>query len=212
MFVWGGGRKKRIPFPKWTQDHVEFAGKLVEDLKHISSLQGKFTFTPAASRAFEEHYNSRPEPEEEYEDERLRGYASRKDIHTLKLAMAMSIAESDSLEITDLHIEAAIEGLNFIDSILPNVFSSMGTSATVDDLQRILRQVEVETKRYGYCAYPSIVRRNYHNLNSSEVDVVIRTLVEGGAISEEYRQLGGRMTRCYVLKDPNFVLALGRRS
>ena len=207
IFVWGGGRRKKAPIPVWDEGHTMLEAQLIHDLKEISKVSGVFQFSPGGLRLYKQHYLARPEPEEEYEDERLRGYSSRKDIHTLKLAMVLSLADNDSLVITEREMAGAIEAINWLDQGLPNVFSGVGSSATAEDVSRIFREIDVDTRKFGYATHQVIVRKNYHYLNAQEVGIVIKTLVEGGAISEEFRTDpgSGRFTRCYRAIDNNFL-------
>jgi hypothetical protein len=180
---------------------------LIHDLKEISKCRGTFEFSDGGMRLYKQHYLDRPEPEEEYEDERLRGYSSRKDIHTLKLAMVLSLADNDSLVITEREMAAAIEAITWLDQGLPNVFSGVGNSATAEDVARIFREVDNATRKFGSISHQAIVRQNYHYLNAQECDIVIRTLIEGGAISEQFitDQKTGRFIKSYKSIDSNFI-------
>ena len=105
----------RVPVPPFDEGHLMLERNLLHDLKEISSLSGQFHFTPEGLEYYQHYYNSRLEPEEEYEDERLRGYSSRKDVHVLKLAMVLSMSDGDSMELNPYYLGSAIEGLNFLD-------------------------------------------------------------------------------------------------
>lgn len=207
IFVWGGGRRKKAPIPVWDEGHTMLEENLVHDLKEISTCSGTFQFSEGGLRLYTENYLSRLEPEEEYEDERLRGYSSRKDIHTLKLAMVLSLADSNSLVITEREMAGAIEAINWLDQGLPNVFSGVGSSATAEDVARIFREIDNDTRKYGYATHQNIIRKNYHYLNAQECEVVLRTLIEGGAIAEKFTVSGdgGKFVRSYVSIDSNFI-------
>lgn len=207
IFVWGGGRRKKAPIPVWDEGHTMLERNLIHDLKEISTITGEFSFSTGGLRLYTQNYNDRLEPEEEYEDERLRGYSSRKDVHTLKLAMVLAMAESNQLIITEREMAGAIEAISWLDQGLPNVFSGHGTSATAEDAARIFREIDVATRKSGFAYHQEIVRKNYHYLNVQEVDVVIKTLIEGGAISEEFKtdQRTGRFVKCYKSIDETFL-------
>jgi hypothetical protein len=199
IFVWGGRRRKRVPIPDYDEGHKMLERNLVHDLKEISKLSGEFHFSQAALRLYKRHYNERPEPEDEYEDERLRGYSSRKDVHLLKLAMVLSLADNDSLELSERDISGAIEGINWLDQGFPSVFAGVGRSAAAEDCSRIYREVDLDTRKFGFATYSNIIRKNYNNLNSQEVDLVLKTLLEGGAIVEAYKKdTKGRFVRTFV--------------
>jgi len=207
IFVWGGGRRRRAPIPVWDEGHTMLERNLVHDLKEISNLKGQFTFSHGGLKLYKQHYLDRPEPEEEYEDERLRGYASRKDIHTLKLAMALSLADRDTMDITERDMAGAIDAINWLDQGLPNVFSGHGSSATAEDVARIFREIDSDCRRYGYSSHTSIAQKNYHYLNSQELSIVIATLVDGGAIEEVVSKdpKTQRPGKFYRIVDKNFL-------
>lgn len=80
---------------------------LIEDLKHISKLKGKFTWDKKAETWFCNwiaHHNT-----EKIDNELLAGIHSRKPIYLVKIAMLLSIAESDSLMIKDKHLVKALK-------------------------------------------------------------------------------------------------------
>ena len=180
---------------------------LVEDLKKISTLRGIFSFDESGLRLYKNHYMDRPEPEEEYEDERLRGYASRKDVHTLKLAMVLSLADKDDLIITERDMAGAIDAIKWLDQGLPNVFASHGSSASVEDAVRIFRQIESGTRRSGSIRHKELIKRNYYYLNAPEFEIVIRTLLEAEAIEEKVARdsVSGKVEKFYIAIDANFL-------
>ena len=205
LFVWASGRRKRVPIPHWGQEYEMLLNNLVADLKHISSLQGKFQFSSDGLKAYTSHYMNHPEPEDEFEDERLRNYASRKDVHMLKLAQILSLAANDSLIIGEREIKTSIEALEWLDKGLPAVFAGHGSSTTSEDVVRIFKQIANATLRIGFVTHAEIVKRNYYSLGSHELSLVLQTLIEGGAIEEVIIPADGRMTKVYKCIDQSFV-------
>lgn len=207
IFVWGGGRRKRVPNPEWSVGQGMLEKELIHDLKEVSKVRGLFQFTRGSLDIYQKHYMGRPEPEDEFEDERLRGYSSRKDIHTLKLAMVLSLADKDELIITEQDMAGAIESIKWLDTGLPSVFSSHGASATVEDVTRIFRQIEVATKRVGYATHSELVRRNYTAIGYQDFGVVIETLKEAGAIEEILtpNAITRKLEKHYRVIDPDFI-------
>lgn len=207
IFVWASQRRKRVPIPSWGSEHTMLQGNLVNDLKHIMTLHGSFTFSPAGLQVYKEYYMGHPEPEEAFEDERLRAYAARKDVHMLKLAMCLSLADKDELILTEREISGAIESFNWLDQGLPAVFASQGRSASSEDVIRVYRQIESATKRIGWITHGDLVKRNYNQLSSTELEVVIKTLQDAGAVTEVVSALPGSRvaTRNHKCLDFNFI-------
>jgi len=183
-FVWGPGRRKRVPVPEWGPGQDFMKKSLIEDLSHIAELEGKFRFSQEGRTTYDKYYMSRPEAEEEFEDERLRGYSSRKDIYLIKLGMILSLARNDSLILEKEDMDGAAEVLNWMDQGLPNVFAAIGRSAISEDVVRVLKQIEQATLKLGFATHSEILKRNYHQLNASEFAIVIETLRQSDAIEE----------------------------
>jgi hypothetical protein len=207
LFVWAPSRRKRVPIPTWGIEYEALANSLVADLKHISSLRGVFQFSDTGLRLYRQHYMEHPEPEDEFEDERLRNYAARKDIHMLKVAQILSVADRDDLIITEVEIKGAIDALNWLDQGLPSVFAGHGGATTSEDVVRIFRQVDLSTNRIGFITYAELVKRNYYNLNHMDLNGVLSTLIDGGGIEEVIvpDKASGKMIKVFRCIDATFI-------
>ena len=205
MFVWASNRRKKIPIP--TAMNKEMEANLIHDLKEISSLRGAFQFDNAGAESFKKHYISRLEPEDEFIDERLRGYSSRKDTHIIKLAIILSLATKDELTITEKDVAGAIDAIKWLDQGLNSVFAGHGTSMTAEDTVRVFRQIEYAFKRFGYASQSELTKRNYYYLNAQELDGVVNTLLQADAIGETVGRnpRTGRTDRMFTVKDSNFL-------
>ena len=182
LFIWAGGRRKRVPIPPWGVEYESLKKLLIKDLASIGNLRGTFRFTPGGFDAYQKYYLSAPEPEDEFEDERLRGYASRKSVHLLKLAMVLSVADRDDLEITPKEIEGGLDALKWMESGLPSVFAGHGGAATSQDVVRVFQQIL--HARNGVISQQELTKRNYSHLSSTELGMVLETLKQGGGILE----------------------------
>lgn len=207
LFVWGSGRRQRIPIPTWSTGHEMLQKNLIADLKHIGNLKGTFQFSADGFKAYKKYYMEHPEPEEEYDDERLRGYGSRKDIHILKLAQVHSLADKDPLIITEVDIAKAIEAVVWLDEGLPNVFAGHGTATNSQDVIRVFRQIEAATSRFGYVSYPELLKRNYSYCNAQEFASVLETLLQSNAITETVAKdpKSGKIAKIFRVEDANFI-------
>jgi len=207
LFVWGSGRRQRVPIPTWSTGHEMLQKNLVADLKHIGNLKGTFQFSDDGFKAYKKFYMEHPEPEEEYDDERLRGYGSRKDIHILKLAQIHSLADKDPLIITEVDIAKAIEAVVWLDEGLPNVFAGHGTATNSQDVIRVFRQIEAATARFGYVSYPELLKRNYSYCNAQEFASVLDTLMQSNAVTETIAKdpKTGKIAKIFRIEDPNFI-------
>ena len=205
LFVWAGGRRKKVPIPNWGVEHEAIKRNLIHDLREIGKVKGIFKFSPEGLNQYKRYYLGRPEPEDEFEDERLRGYAARKDIHTLKLAQILSLSDGDSLTITEREIEGAIAAMNWLDLGLANIFAGHGKSASSEDVVRVFKQIQNGMKGLGYITHAELTKRNYYNLNPTEFGLVLQTLKDGEAIEENVISVAGKMLKTYRVIDKDFI-------
>ena len=207
LFVWANSRRKRVPIPNWGVEYDTLSTTLVNDLKHISSIHGVFRFSDAGLNLYSQHYMEHPEPEDEFEDERLRNYAARKDIHMLKVAQLLSVADRDDLIISEVEIKGAIEALKWLDAGLPSVFAGHGGATTSEDVVRLFKQIDNATQRLGFITHQELVKRNYYNLNGGDMSGVITTLIDGGAIEEIITpdKITGKLLKVYRCIDQSFI-------
>lgn len=205
LFIWAAGRRQRVPLPTFDAATTLLEVSLVKDLQHIATLKGTFEFTARGFEAYRNHYLSRPEPEEEFQDERLRGYASRKDMHLLKLAMALSVADRDDLKIDAGEITAAIDAFRWLDEGLSAVFSGQGASANSMDVVRIYEQIQKASRKDGWLNFGEIVKRNYNNMTREAIISTLCTLMDSNTIKERLSNIGGNYVKSYQVLDHDFV-------
>jgi len=205
LFIWASQRKQRVPYPEFDAGTKMLEVNLVKDLQHISELRGTFSFTTRGFDTYRSHYLSRPDPEEEFEDERLRGYASRKDMHLLKLAMALSVADRDDLTISEKEIEAAIEAFRWLDEGLAHVFAGQGSSTQSLDVVRVYEQIQKASRGNGKISFGDLMKRNYNYMSHEGLMAVLVILIDSNAIKEETKNLGGAFTRWYRVTMDDFL-------
>ena len=207
LFVWAPSRRKRVPIPEWGVEYEALAKCLVEDLKSISTVKGVFKFTAEGLSRYRDHYYSHPEPEDEFEDERLRNYAARKDIHMLKIAQLLSLADRSDLTIGEKEINGAIDALLWLDKGLPQVFAGHGGATTSEDVVRIFKQIALATQRTGFISHRELVKRNYYHIEPQLLAMVLQTLSDAGAIEEVITPspADGKLIKVYRCIDSNFI-------
>ena len=184
IFVWGKGRRKKVPIPTWGPEYEMLQNNLVADLKTIMTIRGQFEFSPDGWECYRQFYMNQPEPEEEFQDEKLRGYASRKATHILKLAMIVSLSDKNELVLTQTDIQSAIDGIKWMEEGLGDVFAGHGRQANSQDVVRVWRQIETGSKAVGYVSHSELMRRNFHNLSAHDLASVLETLKQAKSIED----------------------------
>lgn len=153
VFVYADRKQNFVAYP---DEHVSAdfearAQALRSDLEHISvNLVGPATLTEGArawGRAWYERMWSTNN--ERIDDERLDGYLARKQTHMHKLALILSVSESDDLVIREDHLVLADKMLESTEHDLDKVFSRIGRSEESLQAERFINFI----KRFGRVSY-----------------------------------------------------------
>ena len=148
--------KERLINPRPAKTDDLLGAALVSDLRHISRIAGQFTWTPAGEAAYDAYYKSLYDNVPE--DHRIEGYHWRKKIHILKVAMLLSLAESDSLVLDRRDIDAAVQILHRIEHNMARVFRSVGKYEYTTDVERVGAYVH----NHGHVLLEDVYRKFYH--------------------------------------------------
>lgn len=159
--------------PKMSDDQKKLKQNLAHDLAHIAGLEGKFSYaTPDDFEFYREWYE---DPRRLVnKDSRLRGYYECKADHVRKVAMLLSLAESDALKLNQSNIETAINLLEELESGMMKALSSIGKNPFNTDIDRIVEQVIT----IGKIHYKKLFNMNVHALEKHQFDAVLTTLAE----------------------------------
>ena len=166
VFVYADQKAKFVAYPglRVPRDLKQLEAKLVEDLTHISMLAGEMRLTPAAlewgESWYHKHYTVRSA---NLDDDRFGGYIARKQTHIHKLAMILSVANGDSLWITDEHLQIADQMVTDLEPDMQFVFSKIGKSDSALYAERLIWFVHSKGKvpyheayRYVHSYFPSM--------------------------------------------------------
>lgn len=190
VFIVKDESRHREAWPALTPEEMTMRDYLVHDLSKIACLNGEFKFTDKAKEIYKYWYDHAVEPE----DMRLRPYFGRKGDHVLKISMIMSVFKSDDLIVTDTHVEEALSSLHHIEEMMPHAFRGVAFSKSSKDTDRVLRQLE---KMGGTAAHSLLLKKNYHYVNGTEFEEVIKTLMASDVI-EAY--MDGKKTYYKIIK------------
>jgi hypothetical protein len=171
------GNHPEIPFTRKSPEKAALEAKLANDLAHISVLNGQFDFEDKAYKWYNDWYLDRSRFPM-LMDNRLQGYYMRKHIHVLKVAMALSLAENDSLLLQERDLTTALALLEEIEVDMKSAFSAVGGNLMVSDMDRILNQIKQEEGM----DYGDILAHNLHALPSKEIDAILQNLVDMGEV------------------------------
>ena len=190
----GGGFTSRVIFVV-EQDvrHKVFRYELTEeeralgediraDLGHVALARGPFSMTEGAAElcaAWYEQVDNNPL----LKDRRFTGYITRKHMHLLKVAMLISLCESNALVIKEDHIARA---LDYLDAIEPSMVQAFGYAGR-SELAPAIGLIKEYIKMSGSISRPHLLKATALDVAPQNFDIVITTLINTGDISVDSR-------------------------
>ena len=173
LFVYSDEIAAKHPFPQKTEEQEKIREKLVCDLTHIATLAGNVTFSDSGLARYTEWYMD-PSRLVPIRDPRVGPFYTRKPTHVEKVAMLLSLVESDDLLIHDRHIEAALQLVTSLEPGMKKALTSVGRNEFATDLERIAEQIKDSPNRR--MATRDLVRANISMLTKQQLDAIIEQL------------------------------------
>lgn len=175
--------------------------QLVDDLKHISELNGQMSLTPSASALCEHWYDETQRKIEAYQQspsyDNWTGYfLARKYGHMRKLSMVLSISQSDSLSIEESHVKTAIQRIEDVERDILAVFRPTAvTTALALNEQAVLERIVQETSAAGRLSKALAIRRALHFVDSTTAAKIIDNAISRGVFVPEQDKGSGTWLR-----------------
>lgn len=199
IFVYAEKKRKLVAYPKavFPQDFYQRRENLIHDLNSIASLTGEFTMNEEAyawgQEWYEKHHKS---AHEHLASEKFGGYLARKQTHIHKLAMILSVAESNDLVIRPQHLIKANEEVTKLEHQMPKIFGQMNkekeTSLAADVLAKVLKAED------GTIGKTRLYREFMFTFGYDTFEKIIRSLRHAGWVKEV--NSGGTMSIVAIRK------------
>lgn len=185
IFVYVEKEEKMVPFPEFTDAHKHLAQTLLDHLHRLSQIQGKYVLTPDAKEWYAGEYIRFKTSEDGHtlsSNPTLSGYASRRHLHQLKLAMLLAAAESTEMVVKLEHLKVATTMLSGCEKKMPDILN-MVTSSDLGILQR--QFVDLIRKSQGRkIAKSTILRSLGHRISLRELDEIVNSLKAARLVTE----------------------------
>jgi len=175
-FVFAAKKDRKVPWP--TNSHFSRTD-LISSLQRMGQLRGEFSFTIGARALFQGYYES-CEPDE-FDDAASAVYKTSKWANAAKVAMCLSAARNHNMQITEEDFSDAIILIEDVAKDLRIVFRAVGESDLTVAAEKVLRFVEMK----GFAARHEILRYNWRDVSSDDLDKILATLREAGIIGEK---------------------------
>jgi len=202
IFVYADQKRHLVAYPKEVLpvDHAALGDKLVRDLEHISQMRGEYVLSTTA-RAwgevwYEDLYTNRPE---HLTTDRLAGYLARKQTHLHKIAMVMAASESDSLILTDRHLERADEMLKTIEHDMPKVFLRIGQT----EITRVVTDILAITMKFDRISLSALFQKFVTTMSYKDFKEALEGAVGAGLV-----RMQGNGTDVYIIADKKKIMEL----
>ena len=199
IFVYAEQKARMIAYPSRVVDRGDLekqASALVHALTRISELKGEFRLTADAYAWGEQWYTQHYESKHSHLDkDRFGGYLARKQTHIHKLAMVLSAAMGDSMEITAEHLAIAHSMVTDLEPDMAKVFAKIGKTDTAIYAERLLAYVA--TRPAGGCSLMEAYKYIHQYFPSMrDFEDVLAGLVRAGYLLT--KQQSGQMWLQYV--------------
>lgn len=181
IFVYQDSRSKNVPWPTRSPELIQLREAIVKDLTHIhQTVRGRFAVTQEAKDAYCEEYINFSNTSKLFEDPNMSGYAGRRHVLVLKLAMCFSASENDSREITGADMGRAIKALFYAEQSMQKVLSAISQEPCGDLSDQVIHLLHSR----GKIAKHEFVRTFRRKLTISQIEELMRTLSAAGIIRE----------------------------
>jgi hypothetical protein len=170
---------RRNALPLLTESEIKLREKLVDELRRISLLKGKFELNQEAIDIYVDWYDKI----QKSEDNRFDGFVGRKHDHLLRVAIILA-AQNFQTRISGGDIESAILMLDQIEQLLPMAMEHVGASDHKLHIERCVRIL----KTYRRISHSDLMKKNYNYLDAVQLNGVMSTLIEMGWVKRDERK------------------------
>lgn len=197
VFVYWSGERAKIPRPIVTDAQRVAWDRVVEEAKRIQGLKGVFTWEPDAALWYDDWYiNKHKIPK----DPTIAGYFESKHIQLVKIAMLVSASEGNSMTLSKVHLELALDILETNEVNMPQVFAGIGRN----ELNAIASQIMQLLQGEGTMVSEKEIYKTMHReADSSELFKVLTHLVATEQLIKLPRHEGG-LTKYFFTTKENY--------
>lgn len=177
VFVYRADRDRKIAWPKRSQENVDREARIVHDLNEVARMRGVFGVTQEAIDLYTEEYDTFLEGTMSA-NPYLSGYAGRRHITLLKVAMAFSASRHSEREVTKQDIWKAIQALQNAEGGMDTVMRAITSEPTGEICEFIMTMIMTQ----GSIFRAKLVYDTRHRISHRELDVILEGLMQTGYV------------------------------
>jgi hypothetical protein len=204
-FIGGGFSSRIIPVaitseekpPSWPEkppSSIDIESKLVADLGEIGQLSGPFFVTTEAKQFIVKWAKIRHKYQSE--DQRLKGYYSKKEDMVLKLSMILSASLSSDMVVTEQHMEMGIALLAKLEQTMSFAYQGVAWGEQAKYQDKVLQTI----KDAGAIDHSKLLRKYHHCMTGKDLKEIITTLIDEDEILYCIDKVGGKTKVAYSYK------------
>lgn len=192
IFVYVEKPKPPVAITRFSDYKQQLITGLRDRLQVLALMSGEMNPTPEGWSSYEEIYNRFYTTSDFYNNESLSGYASRRGVHLVKLAMIFSLVENTEMTILPRHFEGADLLLTEVEKFLP----SMVRIVTTSDKGSLLKEVKNVIRTNDRIPQSALVGLMSHKCDTQELTSILQTLIVEGSIKQDV--IGGKRYLVYL--------------
>ena len=197
VFVFKDNFDKLIPWPIMSDETKKLGETILHDLCEVAKMRGSFAVEDNARELYENEYRRFMKESDLFEDNNLAGYAGRRHITMLKVAMVISASVKDSRVINYDDMRIALDAMTMVENDMPRVLKAVRSEFVGD----VSEEVITFLKKNGRTYRSTLVKKMAYKLSSQQLDTILSTLLEyrnpKGEMAVTVEKESGRTTYVY---------------
>jgi len=180
IFVYNTQIPSPVARPISTDEKKEVRGIVIKELQRIQTYEGVVSLTPEAWKKYEEIYNEfyTNTPYKMYDNPYLSGYASRRNVHLLKVAMLLAVSKGSPFLVDVEEVTGAEKLLSMSEGFMPMLMNFITSS----EVGRLTYQVLDVIRTDPGITRIKLLNQFIHKADYNKISDVLQTLVHGGLI------------------------------
>jgi len=193
VWIYGDVKQQLVPYQKLAQQHDQTAlrARLVNDINIIGDMLGEMKLTKAAYEWGSEWYvEMHKNPPPHLQSQKFEAVLSRRQTQLHKLAMVLTAAEGDAMDITVEILQRADAVLRSAEVYIPQVFEKIGMTLAAKTVSSVVGEIR-RLKRVR----KQVLMRSHTILSPKELNDALQEAILSGEIIEQ--QIGAHIYLVY---------------
>ena len=189
IFVWAGGKEKKVDVPETSPEVEELKTLLIQDLAVIARISGGYFFDPESREWWRTFYNNYEErdPNRICQDPAFSGWYSRKPTMIIKIATCLAASRHSERVVATEDFERSLAVLEEAEHTMGKTFVAIGKSDVAAEVDLVKNVVQ----RYRNLSEKKLLQIVWRDVDAKKFDNVMSTLVRRGTVTRLFAGPGG---------------------